>query len=322
MGRLKDWTINSLILIAFAWGMFSLLKVYEVRSKQPRSQPVLADTQWAVGVTLGLFLAQLLFRYVFAVVARVLVVKKQRWSYTVWNVKVARCCDAFFKMFYYMASTGWLFALLRHEPWTPPVLGGRGDTTYCWRDFTTQSVNDDLRRFYLMAIGFNCSEMLLLLYEARHPDFSEMLLHHIVSCFLTLYSYLLGYTRIGSLVLLLHGVVDIFIFASKAFVDTPHIRVIAVLYLALVLSYFYFRIYIFPVYIMRSAWVESVDVTGNFPYAWGFANFCLVVLLLLHMYWFGLIGRMGLTFRRTGEARDLQANLSQVSLDGNAKKKD
>jgi len=156
----------------------------------------------------------------------------------------------------------------------------------------------------------------MLMIEARRPDFWEMLLHHTVSCSLVFFSYILNYVRVGSLVLMLHGATDIIIYASKAVVDTPLKSLIVIFYFALIVAYAWFRIYVFPMYIMRSAWIESLQEAGSTLVGWGYMNFALCVLLLLHMYWFGLIVKMGLQFRRTGEARDMQSNLSALDVAG------
>merc|ERR1712048_958919 len=211
-------------------------------------------------------------------------------------------------------GTVWGFSVLQGKPWAPWVLGGSGDTRFCWTDgFPFQAIPEDLQRFYLTALGYHVSEFVRHLMEARSPDFWEMLLHHIIACALVYYSYMLNYVRVGSLVLLLHGVTDILIYFSKAIIDTPANRLTAISYVALVISYAWFRIYIFPVYIMQSAWIESIRV-GEEIYGWGFLNFALCVLCMLHIYWFGLIVRMGVLFGKTGQTRDLQANLSSMDM--------
>lgn len=164
----------------------------------------------------------------------------------------------------------------------------------------------------------------MLLLEVRAPDFWEMLLHHIVSCTLVSFSYFLNYVRIGSLVLLLHGATDVFIYLSKALVDTQYIRLTVMSYFTLIAAYAWFRIYVFPVAVMRSAWVESIEeLQAKSPeiVGWGFLNFALCTLLVLHMYWFGLIVKIGLFFRQTGQAKDLQSNLSAIDMQEQSKKR-
>jgi hypothetical protein len=234
----------------------------------------------------------------------------------VYEAKLLRCCDAFFKFGFYSGMTWLGFNALKGQPHTPWLLGGSGTTRACWTDgFPFQIVTPSLRHFYLGHIGYHMSEVAMLLIEKKHPDFWEMLLHGSLAISLCVISYFLNYVRIGSLVLLLHGCTDIFIYASKAFVDSSFSRVTGVSYVLLVSTYAWFRIFVFPIYIMKSAWVESIEgITADQVYGWGFLNFALCALLLLHMYWFGIIVKIGLYFRETGQAKDLQTKLSELDL--------
>jgi ceramide synthetase len=260
-----------------------------------------------------LIVAQSIFKYIFSPVARKMIVKKPRWSYAVHGAKVNRCCEAVFKCCYYVGMTAWGFYLLRGKPWLPWVLGGSGDTRFCWTDgFPFQAMPEDLQKFYLTSVGFHLCDVVMHVMETGLPDFWEMLLHHTVSIFLVSFSYVLNYVRVGSLVLFLHGATDIFIYMSKVLVDTSNVRLMAISYFALVIAYAWFRIFAFPMYVMRSAWVESAQVAKI--ELWGFLNFALSVLLLLHMYWFGLIIKIGMNFKKTGEARDMVANLSSMDM--------
>lgn len=142
-----------------------------------------------------------------------------------------------------------------------------------------------------------------------------MMLHHLVTCCLVVFSFSFNYLRIGSLVLLLHGITDIFINLSKALVDTANARAIVASYFALVVSYVWFRILVFPISIMWSVWVESIpEARPEKIISWGFMNFGLFTIFLLHMYWFGMIIKIGTYYRRTGQARDLQSNLSSMDF--------
>jgi len=319
MLRAKDCLTRGLFIVAAAWGGSLSWQLHkDIREQQIRQQsgyPQFRDFAWSVGICAAMVLVQTIFTRIFAPVARAMIKKKAKWSYAVWGAKVQRCCEAIFKCIYYVGMTAWGFQILSGKPWVPWVLGGHGDTRRCWTDGPSlQALPDDLRQFYLTAVGFHFSEVLMHMSESRHPDFWEMLLHHTLTCFLVSFSYLLNYTRIGSLVMLLHGATDIFIYLSKAVVDTTNVRLIVVSYFLLVAAYAWFRIYVFPAYIMRSAWIESIQANGEKLPGWGFLNFALCALLILHMYWFGLIIKIGTNFRKTGEARDMQSNLSAMDL--------
>lgn len=318
MAGFKDLMLRGLFAVAVLWACHVAIDMHkELRARQlqnPDATPAYSDLVPALGVAFGMTVAQLLFRPLFSVVARGMIVKKARWNYAVWGAKVIRCCDAVFKFSYYAAMITWGTSVLRGKPWVPWVFGGQGQTRFCWTDgYPFQESHPDLLRFYLTSVGYAFSEVAMLLIDKQLPDFWEMMLHHTIACFLLCFSFLLGYVRIGTLVLLLHDISDVFIYASKAIVDTPWIHLIAVSYFGLAASFVWFRIYVFPVYIMRSAWVESVtEVDSDREFGWGFLNFALCVLLLLHMYWFGLIVKSGLVFRKTGQPKDLQSNLSNL----------
>lgn len=319
MGLFKDIAIRGLLLVALPWGCRLAMDAHKevtARQQKDKSYPQYDDLLQGAGILVGMLVVQLLFRPFFSVVARAMIPRRTRWSHAVWGAKVIRCCDAVFKFLYYTIMTLWAARTLIDEKWMPVALGGSGEMRFCWTDgHPFQPMGSSLRWFYLTAMGFHMSEVVMLMLEARHPDFWEMLLHHSVSVFLVFFSYFLNYVRIGSVVLLLHGATDIFIYLSKIFVDTPYMKLTGIAYVGMIASYCYLRIYVFPMYVMRSAWVESVQEVGqDVLFGWGFLNFCLVTLLTLHMYWFGLIVKIGLVFRKEGRTRDLQANLSSLDV--------
>jgi hypothetical protein len=323
MGGTKNSVMLGLFVVSAVWGGYVSWELHkEVRSRQLRQAegyPSYSDFSWSAWVCLGLVLAQKVFKVIFRDVASAMLVRQSRWHQQVWGAKVERCCDAVFKGSYYVVVTVWAYVILRDKPWVPSVLGGSGETRFCWTDgFPFQPLSDDITTLYLTVVGYHLSEVLLHIFEPHLPDFWDMLLHHTVACFLVSFSYVLNYVRIGSLVLVLHGATDIFIYASKVLVDTSCVRLKAASYLGLVGSYAYFRIYVFPMHVMRSAWIESVQ-QAKVETAWGFLNFALCVLLLLHMYWFGLIIKIGVTYRKTGVARDMVSNLSAMDVKENKK---
>jgi hypothetical protein len=318
-GGAKDWLLMLLVAVSIFWAAQICRDMHqEIRTRQlrkPEAYPLYADMLPAIAIFVGMLIAQLLFRPLFRVVAAAMIPKKARWSHAVYGAKITRCCDSVFKCIYYCAMTIWCYSLLRDQPWLPRALGGNGSTRFCWTDgYPFQAISPELRQFYLTAIGYHLSEVAMLLLEVRLPDFWEMMLHHTVSVSLVVLSYGLNYVRIGSLVLLLHGATDVLIYLSKAIVDTTATRCTVASYFALIVAYAWFRIFVFPVSIMRSAWIESLEEAGSEIYGWSYLNFALCTLLLLHMYWFGLIIKIGFLFKSTGQARDLQSNLSAMDM--------
>lgn len=319
MAHTKDVVTGALFLYSLVWGCRLIWQLHETvrerQAKHPDTYPRYSDLQRSAVTCACLLISQKVFTAFSIPVARMIIPKKARWSQFVWGAKVHRASDSLFKCVYYLAMTLWAWYVLHDKPWVPWVLGGSGETQFCWTDWSSfQTTPADLKHFYLTAIGYHLSEVVMHMVNDGCPDFWEMLLHHTVACFLVCYSYLLSYVPIGCLALLLHGSTDVFVYMSKCLVDTPYVSLTAVSYFALVLSHAWFRIYVFPMYVIKSAWVESIQVVGGELPAWGFLNFSLCVLLLLHMYWFILIIKMGIGFKRTGEARDIASNLSKLAM--------
>lgn len=118
----------------------------------------------------------------------------------------------------------------------------------------------EIKLSYLVACGYFVSELILLvIHERQKPDFREMLLHHVVTCCLALSSLLAGMVRIGTLVLLIHGVTDILIYFSKMTVDSRHTMVVFAAYVALVVSFAWFRLYCYAMVVMRTVWMHSEE---------------------------------------------------------------
>ena len=69
--------------------------------------------------------------------------------------------------------------------------------------------------------------------------------------------YLINFIRIGTLVLFVHDVPDIFAYAIKFVVDTGNAPLILTFYFALLAVWGYVRLFVFPVWRVRRVWVEG-----------------------------------------------------------------
>lgn len=303
------------------WGIPGMLRQRHDKRAQSGiaedAHPHWTDLIPSVGVVAGIVVAQWLVPKILDPFARALIPKKPRWSNALWGMRIERCCSSIFRCCYFLAMTAWGYSALSVEPWLPWPLGGSGSTSDCWTEgYPHQRLSRDVMTYYVISVGYGCSEVLLLLLEMqRRPDFQEMLLHHLVTLFCLVFSYVVNYVRIGSLVLLLHGMTDVVIYFSKAVVDTTLTSISKLSYVILLISYGWLRVYVFPMYVMHSAWVESrQSVAMSDLYGWRFFNFMLCILYMLHVYWFGLIMKIGVHLIRTGQPSDMQSNLSGIDL--------
>jgi hypothetical protein len=141
--------------------------------------------------------------------------------------------------------------------------------------------------YYLGALAFHITDLIWLIgiYELQ-TDFLMMLLHHMCTISLITFSYLSNYSNVGSIVLFLHDLGDIFVYIVRIFLNTraPEILKISSGILLLVI-YVYTRIYVFMDLLIEVFKGISTHFNWVNKCLWGF----LVFLYILHLYWVFLI---------------------------------
>ena len=73
-----------------------------------------------------------------------------------------------------------------------------------------------------------------------------MTLHHLLTIGLYVFSYLMGFAKIGSLIMFLHDWVDIWSPFAKIFVETPYDILTAIGAILTWTIWIYSRLYVFP----------------------------------------------------------------------------
>ena len=74
-----------------------------------------------------------------------------------------------------------------------------------------QAVSLDVQRYYLLELGFYLSLSLTLMFDVKRKDFLVQAVHHTVTIGLLIGSWIIGATRVGSLVLFVHDCADVFL---------------------------------------------------------------------------------------------------------------
>ncbi len=75
---------------------------------------------------------------------------------------------------------------------------------------------------------------------------------------LILFSYTLNHMRIGAVIMLIHDFTDIIISIFKLVIDTTSNKVQYSMYAFTVLSWIFYRIYFFPVLIIKTYYEQTV----------------------------------------------------------------
>lgn len=301
--------------------------------------------QYAIEValyTIAFCALQVGFRFFCLGIFYNLIERRKQWELRMYEQKVQRACNGCFKLFYH----SWVFVqwhrLISPHPWgqlaTPWEPLRQLPVAELWTK--PYEVSDEIKWFYRFVTGYLWSELVLLLCCDGHgsrSEFMEMSLHHTISIGLTVASYVAGYIKIGILVMYVHNVSDVFIYLSRTTVDVRSTLFVAVCFTLLCGSFFFYRLYLFPLTLFRSIFLDArhyivkdpvllgegtADASGMTSSAilvWQYFVVMVGILCMLHWHWFCLILRSGLNFARTGEAKDLASSLSIGNLVSAAK---
>ena len=136
--------------------------------------------------------------------------------------------------------------------------------------------------YYMFCLSyFSCDLIWLLFINDHQTDFINMLLHHICTISLIIFSHLVNYSNVGSIVLFLHVVTDIFVHLTRFLIqtDVPEIFKNAS-GIALVFSFLYIRVYVLGdiIYVLYHyiTWKGVID--------W-FLLIFLSIIYIMHINW-------------------------------------
>jgi len=156
--------------------------------------------------------------------------------------------------------------------------------------------------FYLLQLGFWLSCCAFIFFETRRKDFIEMCVHHSSTVFLISFSYLFDFARPGILIMSLHDLGDIFLYAAKS-AQYRGLRTLAdILFASFAISFYVARLMFLPFGIVyplaASIWQgnSSPAMRVILSYGQGTTLTWLVaalgLLVCLHCMWGATIARM------------------------------
>jgi len=220
---------------------------------------------------------------------------------------------------YYPSMVVFAFYALWDTPWL-------WDRSQIYLDFPEGHMADKhvyplMRKYCLVALAFYSQALFGLIYvDERMKDFGEMVSHHIATIALLVLSSTTLCHRVGSLIVLLHDVGDVFLYNAKFFHAGKFQTFANICFFLFTVTFFFTRLVLFPVLPLTYAFVERYRVlypsltffVGKIPNitapievsSFGICvnGYCvstlysigifLLVLVLLHMYWFTMIVRL------------------------------
>lgn len=171
------------------------------------------------------------------------------------------------------------------------------DNPHIWIDWPYHTTTEAMKFYYHIELGSYLHQLLWT--EVSRSDSVEMLLHHFITLTLIFASFVTNFTRIGTLIMLIHDLADVFLEFAKVLNYTSKGKGHGWLknwtdgvFVIFTLTFFVTRLVIYPRYILYSLFTIAVPMfTLNFIGAYVWIGL-LVSLQLLHVFWFYLILRM------------------------------
>jgi ceramide synthetase len=182
------------------------------------------------------------------------------------------------------------------------------DTKQNWIGWPLQPVTDAVHYYYQIELAAYLHQLMWT--EVTRSDALEMIVHHCATIILVSSSYLTSFTRVGSSILLVHDISDIFLESAKVMNYTSKAKghkwaspICDTLFILFAISFFVTRLVLFPRYLVYSMTFEASEYMGNWPGHIVFYGL-LGVLQCLHIFWFYLILRMVPKLLSTGIQKD------------------
>ncbi|CDW74039.1 asc1-like protein [Stylonychia lemnae] len=302
--EIKDYLFYFLALVAFPISIYQGVKLREYVNYIKDEKPDCTHTNpqflqlffgtWVVIINFMIpvqFVAKSLF-------LKVLPQKKFPIGSSTRDTKAQIIAERVFRFFVYCGTSLALFWNLKQSNFMHKGLMGSEENPQYFTNYPCQQLPNFIDDLYVIKLSYHTFEMVYNCIAHRHRrDFSEFLLHHIITIALVGVSYCTNCLPVGTVIMLIMDGSDIFVALFKMCVDVNEI-VQNVVFGIMASTWFYSRIYFFPIYVMKpfydQAWFHE------HPVAQPVARFLIVflgILQVLNVFWFylmitGLIRRL------------------------------
>ncbi|KAJ4462668.1 putative LAG1 longevity assurance 2 [Paratrimastix pyriformis] len=199
-----------------------------------------------------------------------------------------------FKLLYHIAVTvliwGYLFMLPSDVSWVRHM-------DRVWAGYPNQPLDDPLKIIYCLIYGRYWQLCTAHIIEKARlgrkricsSTFFETLIHHLIALFLIGYSLDRRTFRVGILIMALHEMSPALMGTAQCFHYLGHEPLSIAFFSLMMISWFFLRLFYFPFFVIKSCMVDCYRVQGSSALSgksWVLFNVLLVLLLLLHLYWF------------------------------------
>ncbi|XP_068955768.1 ceramide synthase 4-like isoform X2 [Petaurus breviceps papuanus] len=221
------------------------------------------------------------------------------------SMKFSEACWKF--IVYFSCFFGGLLTVY-NEPWFwKPEL--------CWEGFPKQVLKPAIYWWYLLEFAIYLSLLITLSFDVKRKDFKQQVIHHFSAIILIFFSYCSNYIRIGTLVMLIHDVSDIFLEAGKMASYAQWKNSSEIIFVIFTVVFLVSRLILFPCKVLHSTYYSSMDNHKPF-FGYYFSNTLLMILQALNVFWSLLILHMFYRFVIVGKMPDdVRSDLEEQCTD-------
>ncbi|XP_072457060.1 ceramide synthase 4-like isoform X2 [Notamacropus eugenii] len=195
--------------------------------------------------------------------------------------KFSESCSKF--VFYSCSSFGGLF-IFCNETWF-------GQPETIWNGYPKQPLQPALYLWYILELSFYLSLLVTLTHDVKRKDFIVSIIHHFTTITLLSFSYSANLLRIGTLVMILHDVSDIFLEASKMLNYAKWDKAKNIMFIIFAVVFFISRLIFFPNKVIYTSY-HVLKTNNQLFFGYYFSISLLLVSLSLNLYWSLLILKM------------------------------
>ena len=285
------------IIPSFTLGCINFIRITEKEKPEGYELPRLSNLRLAVVFAFLFALLEVLFckgfTTYFVRICREQKNTKER------ELRSQKAAINLYKMIYHQCIVIWGYILIKDKDYMPFSLGGKGDFNQSFVGFPYQQHSPYLKEYFEITTGFHLAGLIMHFYKVRKNDFIEMALHHVIAIFLCIGAYLLNLWETAILICFVHDIAEVICNFVKMVAETHYHNVSAIMFLYLMMTWFYTRVYVFSQFIFK-IWSHVGSPTLDFksPLVWPYMCFLLTCLLILQCYWFLLFCKLAIRFIR------------------------
>lgn len=227
--------------------------------------------------------------------------------------------DASYHFVFYFAMSWYGIYVLWDKSWFEKTL-------HCWIGWPAQTVTDDIYWYYLIEFGFYMSAVYMLFTDHKRKDFTEQLVHHMVTLFLMFMSFTYNLLRIGTLVLCIHDQVDYLLALAKVGIYLKKHMMADTMFVLFIVVWIATRLVLYPYVILYSVFIDVPEYADDShptlkmydeSTIMMFVKIALLVLQILHLIWTVLIIKSAAAKFTKGEIVDARSDNEDSDTDEN-----